>query len=59
MKSLALTLHLLAKITLTLNSSFTITRCFQKVNFQGFNLVILDFELPFAFLYASRKLFEK
>ena len=33
-------------------SSFAITSCFQKVNFQAFNLVILNFELPSTFLYA-------
>ena len=43
---------LLAKITLTSISSFAITSSFQKVNFQGFNLVKLKFELPSAFLYA-------
>ena len=59
MKFLALTSHLLARITLTLISSFAITVCFQKVNFQGFNLVILNFELPSAFLYALCELFEK
>ena len=40
MKFLALTLHLVARITLTLISSPAIIGCFQKVNFQGFNLVI-------------------
>ena len=59
MKFLALTLYLLARITLTLISSSAITVCFQKVNFQGFNLVILNFELSCAFLYASCELFEK
>ena len=44
---------------LTLISSFAITSCFQKVNFQGFNLVILNFELPSVFLYALCELFEK
>ena len=57
MKLLALTLYLLARITLTLISSSAITGCFQKVNFQRFNLVILNFELPSAFLYASCDLF--
>ena len=42
MKFLALTLHLLARITLNLTLSFAITCYFQKVNFQGFNLVILN-----------------
>ena len=59
MKFLALTSHLLARITLTLISSFAITGCFQKVNFHGFNLVILNFELPSAFLYTLCELFEK
>ena len=38
MKLLPLTLYLLARITLTLISS-AIIGYFQKVNFQGFNLV--------------------
>ena len=59
MKFLALTSHLLARITLTLMSSFAITSCFQKVNFQAFNLVKLNFELPSAFLYALCELLEK
>ena len=45
MKFLALTSYLLARITLTLISSFAITGCFHKVNFYEFNLVILNFEL--------------
>ena len=40
MKFFALTLYLLASITLTLISSSSIIGCFQNVNFQGFNLVI-------------------
>ena len=52
MKFSAVTSDLLARITLTLISSFAITSYFQKVNFQGFNLVILNFQLPSAFLYA-------
>ena len=59
MKFLALTSYLLARITLTLMSSFAITSCFQKVNFQAFNLLILNFELPSAFLYVLCELFEK
>ena len=59
MKFLALTSYLLARITLTLISSFAITACYQKVIFHGFNLVILNFELPSAFLYALCELFEK
>ena len=59
MKLLALTSYLLARITLTLMSSFAITSCFQKVNFQTFNLVILNFELPSAFLYELCELLGK
>ena len=39
------------RITLALISSFAITDCLQKVNFEGFNLVILTYELQSAFLY--------
>ena len=39
-KFLVLTLYLLARITLTLISSSAITGCFQKLNFQEFNLVM-------------------
>ena len=56
MTFLALTSYLLVRITLNLISSFAMTGCFQKVNFQGFNLVILNFELPSAFFYALCKL---
>ena len=59
MKFLALISYLLARITLTLISSFAITGCFQKVNFQGFNFVILKFVLLSAFLYVLCELFEK
>ena len=59
MKFLALTLYLLARITLTLISSSAIISCFQKDNFQGINLVTQNFELPSAFFYASCELFEK
>ena len=59
MKFLALTSYLLARITLTLMSSFAITICFQKVYFQAFTLVILNFELPSAFLYVLCELLEK
>ena len=52
MKFLALTLYLLARIRLVLILSSAIILYFQKVNFQGFNLVILNFELAFVFLYA-------
>ena len=58
MKFLALTFYLLARITLTLISSFTITACFEKFNFQGFNLVVLNFKFPSAFFYALCELFE-
>ena len=40
MKFFALTVYLLARITLTLIPSSAIIGCFKKVNFQGFNLVI-------------------
>ena len=40
-------------------TSFSITVCFEKVNFQGFNLVILSFELSCAFLYALCELSKK
>ena len=40
-------------------SSFAITGCFQEVDFREFNLVILNFELPSAFLYVLCELFEK
>ena len=43
MKFMALTSNLLARITLTLISPFAITGCFQKVGFDAFNLVILNF----------------
>ena len=59
MEFLALNLHFLARITLTLISSSAIIDYFQKVNFQGFNLVILNFDLSSAFLYASCQLVEK
>ena len=59
MNFLALSSDLLARITMTLISSFAITGCFQKVNFQGYNLVIINFELLSAFLYGLFELFEK
>ena len=59
MKCLALTSYLLGRITLTLISSFAVTGCFQNVIFRGFDLAILNFELPPAFLYALYELFEK
>ena len=63
MKFLALASYLLARITLTLISSFAITGCFQPSILRDltarFNLVILISELPSAFLYALCELFEK
>ena len=59
MKFFVLALYLLARITLTLTSSSAATDCFQKVNFQEFNLIILNFDLASAVLYASCELFEK
>ena len=58
---LTLALDLMARITPPLISSLGITNCFQKVvfNFQGFNLVILNFEVPFAFLSGLCELFAK
>ena len=58
MNFLALTWDLSARITLILSSSFAFIRSFLKVNFQGFSLVILKFELPSAFLYALCELFQ-
>ena len=59
MEFLALISYLLARIAQTLMPSFAIAGCFQKVNFQEFNLVILNFELPSAFLYALCELLKK
>ena len=59
MKFLALNSDLLARIILSLLSSFTVTDYFQKINFQKFNLVILNFELPSPPLYALCELFRK
>ena len=58
---LTLVLDLMARITPPLISFLGITDCFQKVifNFQGFNLAILNFELPCAFLSALYELFVK
>ena len=53
-KSLTWTLFLLARITLTLTSSSAIIGCFQNVNFQGFNLVILNFEFPLRRISYSK-----
>ena len=58
-ESLPLTSDFLARITMTLISSFAITGRFHKVNFLGFNLVILTFELAFAFFFVLYDLFEK
>ena len=54
-----LTSDLLARLTLTLISSFAIAGRFQKVNFHGFNLVVSNFELPSAFLYGFCEVCEK
>ena len=59
MEFLSLIADVLTRLKLTLISSFAITGCFQKVNFQGFNLVILNFVFPYALLHASCQLFEK
>ena len=40
-------------------TSFAITCCFQKVNFQACNLVTLNCELPSAFLYPLCELLQK
>ena len=55
MKFLVLTLCLLARVTLTLISSASIIGCFQKVNFQGINLLIWNFELSSALLSAPSR----
>ena len=55
MKLLVLTSHLLARITLTLISSFAIAGCFQTVNFHGFSLVIL--KLVVLKSYIKNRLF--
>ena len=55
MKLLVLTSHLLARITLTLISSFAIAGCFQEVNFQGFSLDIL--KLVVLKSYIKNRLF--
>ena len=59
MKFLALISYLLARVTLTLISSFAITGCFQKAVFQGFDVVVLNFELPSVLLYTLCELFKK
>ena len=42
------------------NVIFCYASCFQKVNFQEFNLcTYINFELPYAFLYALRELLEE
>ena len=53
MKFLALTLYMVARLTLTLISSPAIIGCFRKVSFQG-----LNFESS-VILSASCELFEK
>ena len=57
-KFLALTSYLLARMKLTLMLSIAISSCFKNDFFQAFNLVILKFELPSAFLYALCELLE-
>ena len=60
MKFLALTSYLLARIILTLMSSFSMPVVFKKVNFQEFHLcTYINFELPSAFLYALCELLEE
>ena len=49
---LALTLYLLARITLTLISSSANVGSFQKFNFQRFNFVIGNLELRSAFFHT-------
>ena len=39
-------------MTVALISSSDITDCFQKMNYQGFNLVVWNLELPVGFLHA-------
>ena len=55
MKFLALTLYLVVRITLTLISSPAIIGCFPKVNFQGIDLVIWNFESS-AFMWVIQKI---
>ena len=50
MKFLALNLYLLARITLILISSPAIIGSFGKLNFQGFNLIICNFESSAFFM---------
>ena len=52
MKFLALTSYLLARITLTLMSSFAMLVVFKKSIFRNLTYVLVNFELPSAFLYA-------
>ena len=49
---------MVARITFALISSRAVIGCFWKVDFQGFNLVIWNFESS-AFLSESCELFEK
>ena len=58
MKLLAFALYFVARITLSLIPYPAIIGCFRKDNFQGFNLVIRNFEAS-PFLRASCELFEK
>ena len=49
----SLTSDFLARITQTLISSFAVTGYFQNVDFQGVDLVILNFDLPYCMRYVS------
>ena len=53
MKFLALTLNLLARITLTFISSFAIIVCFQKVNFQVYQ-ILMNFSHSFNTQYICK-----
>ena len=55
MKFLVFTLYLVTRITLTLISSPAIIGCFPKVNFQGIDLVIWNFESS-AFMWVIQKI---
>ena len=60
MKFLALTLYLLAGVTLQLISASAIIVCFRKYDFRAFNLVIWNSRLLFTFMYALfAELFEE
>ena len=59
MKFLALTSSLLARITLTLMSSFAMPVVFKKLVFRNLTYVLINFDLPSAFLYALYQLLEE